>query len=93
MTLGQLKFIFELNGKLLIEQFKHLEFKRHCDRIMRHPADRVSEALRQAIELCGNDKPRLYYIKVVHDILLDLEKKEFNKPMALSMKDIMAGMK
>jgi len=92
MTLNQFKFIFELNGKILIENWRKLEFKRHCERIMRHPAERVHEALQKAVKLVGNDKPRLYYIKMVHDILLELEKKEFQKPMGLSMKSIMNGM-
>ena len=92
MTYRQLVYVFKLNPRLMLEQFKVGDFQRHCERIMRHPADKVSEALDKAIKIHGDTHARLYYIKVVHDILLEMEKKDFSKPVAPNVKEVMKEM-
>ena len=92
MTYKQLIRIFELNPRIMLDATNASEFDRHCKRIMRHPADLVLKSIQDAVKIYGNDKPRLYYIKAVHDILLSLEKQSFNKPVAQNVKEVLKGM-
>jgi hypothetical protein len=80
MTLGQLKFNFNMNAPLLLMQMKDSAFAAACHRIMEFDANLVNEALKKSIALHGDDKPRYYHIKCLPEILHELQKREHSRP-------------
>ena len=96
MTPRQLIYNFNLNTKIFIKEWNDKsangrDFRRHCERIMRFPADMVAQALDESRKIWG-DKPPFWHIKTVHDILIDLEKKQFQAPMTPTAKQALRSL-
>jgi len=78
---------FDENGKDKAEHFRKV-----CQRLMKFTVEGVSNGLDDVLKV-EPGLSRLSYVFKVHDLLLANEKKSYEKPMGLSMKAIMAGMK
>ena len=89
--------IFKLNPRMYLHGFdengqdKAKRFREVCQRLMKFTVEGVSRGLEDVLRV-EPGLSRLSYVFKVHDLLLANEKKNYEKPMGLSMKSIMAGM-
>jgi hypothetical protein len=89
--------IFKLNPHMYLHGFdangqdKAKRFREVCQRLMKFTVEGVARGLEDVMKV-EPELSRLSYVFKVHDLLLANEKKNYEKPMALSMGSIMRGM-